>query len=375
MNVRNLFIIIFAAIVSVCALYAPQPVLPIIAKTFNIEKTEASLLMTLTLIPFFITPVFYGFLLNILPSRVILTVCMLLLFLTELFFYFSSSFLSLLIIRLLQGFLIPAVLTSAITFISKNYQHALQRTLSIYISSTLLGGFLGRFLSGLLAGYLNYKIFFLILAFTSLVSFFFLTFLKEGKIIRDDKVSFFKLKDLKELNVKSQFIIPFVIFFVFTAILNYIPFRMFELKGNQASFLVSFLYVGYLAGIISVLSSTKLIRHFGSEKIVIIYVLIVYLFSCFLLLFSNTLLIFSAIFMICGCMFLTHAAASGYINRASNNKGLANGIYVSVYYAGAAFGAQLPGLIYARFGWNLFLIFNITFLIILLMLTSFMKFD
>ncbi len=376
MEIRNLFIIIFAAIVSVCALYAPQPVLPIIAKTFVIEKTKASLLMTFTLIPFFITPIFYGFLLNIIPSRIILLTCLLLLSISELLFYLSESFSALLIIRLFQGFIIPAVLTSAVTFISKKYQHALQRTLSIYISSTLLGGFLGRFLSGIMAGYYdNYKLFFLVLAFASMASFFLILYLKEERILRSEKASFFKISDLKELNVKVQFIIPFTIFFVFTAILNYIPFRIFELKANNASFLVSFIYAGYLAGMTSVLSSTNLIRRFGSEKSLILYVLTVYIIGCLLLLFSNIVVIFISIFTICACMFLTHAAASGYVNRTSNNKGLANGIYVSVYYAGAALGAQLPGFVYSRFGWDIFLIVNAIILIILLLLTSIMRFD
>ena len=54
-------------------------------------------------------------------------------------------------------------------------------------------------------------------------------------------------------------------------------------------------------------------------------------------------------------MFFVHATAMGTMNKlASEHRAVANGLYISIYYAGAALGSFLPGLIYQEYGWGAF---------------------
>jgi len=39
---------------------------------------------------------------------------------------------------------------------------------------------------------------------------------------------------------------------------------------------------------------------------------------------------------------------------ATENRAVANGLYISIYYTGAALGSYLPGLIYQSAGWAAF---------------------
>jgi len=54
-------------------------------------------------------------------------------------------------------------------------------------------------------------------------------------------------------------------------------------------------------------------------------------------------------------MFFVHAVAMGTMNKlAEENRAVANGLYISIYYAGAALGSYVPGLLYQGAGWGAF---------------------
>jgi len=54
-------------------------------------------------------------------------------------------------------------------------------------------------------------------------------------------------------------------------------------------------------------------------------------------------------------MFFVHAVAMGTMNKlAEENRAVANGLYISIYYTGAALGSYAPGLIYQEAGWGAF---------------------
>jgi YNFM family putative membrane transporter len=62
-------------------------------------------------------------------------------------------------------------------------------------------------------------------------------------------------------------------------------------------------------------------------------------------------------FVICGGMFFVQAVALGTMNKlATENRAVANGLYLSIYYTGAALGSYVPGLIYQHAGWAVFTI-------------------
>jgi YNFM family putative membrane transporter len=65
--------------------------------------------------------------------------------------------------------------------------------------------------------------------------------------------------------------------------------------------------------------------------------------------------IFAIMFVMCGGMFFVHAVAMGTMNKlAEENRAVANGLYISIYYTGAALGSYVPGLIYQGAGWAAF---------------------
>ena len=67
-------------------------------------------------------------------------------------------------------------------------------------------------------------------------------------------------------------------------------------------------------------------------------------------------MLIAQVFVMCLGMFVIHTLAASEVNHnARSLGGVVNGLYVSLYYAGGAFGAWLMGYIYELFGWTLFL--------------------
>ena len=101
--------------------------------------------------------------------------------------------------------------------------------------------------------------------------------------------------------------------------------------------------------------ATRIIRWFGGERRAMIVGLAVFGISVLLINVPSGAGIFAVMFVMCGGMFFVHAAAMGTVNKlAADYRAVTNGLYISLYYSGAALGSYLPGLVYQEFGWGAF---------------------
>ena len=152
MNVKSLFILLLTTVLTFSTLYTPQPILPLLAQEFSVSGSEISLLISITLFPLGLMPIIYGYLIDIGMLAV-----------TELSLAFVSDFRIMLVFRLLQGLLLPAIFTAIVTYIS-NHSSADQRQKSIssYIAATIIGGFAGRFLTGLISDISDWRVAFMV---------------------------------------------------------------------------------------------------------------------------------------------------------------------------------------------------------------------
>ncbi|GAB4184477.1 MAG: MFS transporter [Geothermobacteraceae bacterium] len=348
-------LILLATILTLSALYAPQPLLPTLADTFGVSRDAAALLVTLTFIPLALAPLGYGYLLQAVEPRRVLRTCFALLGLSALVFAASKSFALLLAIRLFQGLLVPALLTSLMTYVSRRSGVGdVQRQMAIYIAATILGGFLGRLVSGALAAWTDWRVSFVVLGCCLLG----LTLLL-GRLPAAGGLELARPRPALLAEVLGRgfflrlYLAVFCLFLVFAGVMNFIPFRLTDLSEQANELRIGLMYSGYLMGVVSSLSATRLCRRLGGELRVLCTGFGLYLLACLLLAVPDVRLLFVNMFLFCGGMFLVHATASGWINRfAGSHKGVVNGLYIAFYYGGGAIGSSAPGPVYAWFGWN-----------------------
>lgn len=351
-------VVLLVTILTLSALYAPQPLLPAIVAEFGVSREAAAFLTTVCFIPLSIAPLFYGYVLESLPPRRLLRGAVLLLALSEILFYFAGSFPLLIAVRLLQGLLVPALLTSLMTYIATvTPSGSVPRAMGIYIAATILGGFLGRACSGMLATWFGWRSSFLVLAASLLVSFFLLRRLAEtaslGLVRPTPRLLLEAVRNRAQLPI---YLVVFCLFLVFSAIMNFLPFRLTELSDRASELRIGLMYAGYLLGMASSLNAVRLGHALGGERRAILTGLAVLVVALLGLGVPRVEVFFAVMFLFCGAMFLVHATASGLLNRqAGASKGVVNGLYVAFYYAGGAIGSFLPGYAYRDFGWSGFL--------------------
>ncbi|SDZ77577.1 MFS transporter, YNFM family, putative membrane transport protein [Desulfuromusa kysingii] len=352
--------IIFNTILVLSVLYAPQPLLPVLSLEFGISREAAAALTTVTFIPLALAPLVYGYILETVSPIRVLKIAVPLLVITELFFAGTSSFSILIIIRVVQGLLVPAILTSLMTYLSgRSSADTIQRVMALYVAATIFGGFIGRATSGLIANLFGWRFSFLALAIT--LCFGFLTLFKLPEIagLRPSRP---KPKALLEILKKPAFLSVylgvFCLFLIFAAVMNFLPFRLTELSDQANELKIGLMYSGYMMGIVTSLGAPKFVAWIKSETATL-RVGFICLFLTLLGLATNSVwILFGMMFLFCGAMFLVHSTASGLVNQLAGSqfRGMTNGLYVAFYYAGGSIGSFAPGIIYRHYGWNGFLI-------------------
>jgi len=354
---NGLPVVIFITILTLSALYAPQPLLPLLASEFQISRDMAALLTTIAFLPLCIAPLLYGRILSAFTPRQLLRGAIPVLALTEFLFPLCNTIWGLFAVRLLQGLMIPAILTAMMTYLStQSAPSEIRRTMGIYIASTIIGGLLGRTMSGSIATLIGWHYSFYLLGSSLLFGFLLLKFMDPGQPPQGAGPRGAIFTILREKNARRTYITIFCLFFVFAAIMNYLPFRVEELDASASEMRIGFMYSGYLLGIVTALNASRFSHFLGSTSRTMIIGLAGLILALIGMLTPGTTPLFLFMFPFCGAMFLVHSIASGNLNSLGlENKGMVNGLYVAFYYGGGMLGSSLPGPIYQQFGWPAFI--------------------
>jgi MFS transporter, YNFM family, putative membrane transport protein len=368
-----LYIIAYIAVIVFCALYAPQPLLIVLRQEFGVSESTVSLMITSALVPLSFAPLIYGYMLESVPIKKLLVWAVAFLTATTFAIFMADNFWLIIGLRFCQGLIIPAILTALMTYLSTvNHGGEMQRAFSVYVASTILGGFLGRAMSGAVSTMFGWRYAFLFLFILLVIGLILLLRLSPAH-----KADFEKLRPHDVMNILKKpdflrvYLIIACVFFVFVSIPTFLPFRLTDITGGISEFRIGMTYSGYLMGIVMALLSTRLTGFFKNERTAVRVGLMCLLGSILIFLADTPLTIFLNMFLFCGCMAFIHARCSIRINNlATKHKGVANGLYISIYYLGGALGSYLPGWIYTHYGWSYFISCLAAVIMIALVLTK-----
>ena len=155
----------------VCAflqLYCSQPLLPLFTSIFHVTKASAGLTVSAATIAVALSAPFFGALTERLARRRVILASILGMAIPTLLAATSQSLTQLIIWRFLQGVMVPGVVAVIVTYIGEEWPpDRVPFIMSLYVSGTALGGFLGRFTAGILADWFSWRISFLALGLAS----------------------------------------------------------------------------------------------------------------------------------------------------------------------------------------------------------------
>ena len=349
----------FATVVTFCSLYAAQPIQPLFKSEFQLSNFQAILFTTLMMAPLGVAPLVYGYLLESFSAKVMLRWALFSLGVLELLFATAGSYFALLTLRGIQGLMIPAILTSLVTYISyTSPRDKVQHAIAAYIAATIVGGFLGRFLSGLFTDLFGWRFFFFALGLLLILNSYLLK-----DMVRDAKLQYARPRLAEIIGLLRSkpyayiYASIFCLFFVFAALMNFLPFELKRINPASRETGVGLLYLGYGMGLLVSLNTRRIISFFGGEVKAIAVGIVIFALGALFFMVEKYLVLFFGMFVFCAGLFTAHSLLSGLVNKlAKDNKAIANGLYISFYYTGGTLGSVLPGAVFQHYGWQAFLL-------------------
>ncbi|WP_228137900.1 MFS transporter [Aliarcobacter skirrowii] len=371
----NLLIIIYGLIVTMSVMYATQPLQPLLATKFEVTITEASLFTAVILFFLAVAPIIYGYILEKVCAKKMLINASIVLLITNIFLGLSNSYELFLFFRVCEALVIPAILTSLMSILANIDKDNIKFNMSIYVAGTVFGGLVGRVFSGFIATTFSYEYVFYSLSFAIFISILLikkLNFNGEANIIKP------KISDVVNILKDRRFVIVyfvmFCIFFVFSGVLNVLPFRAKELSSDFSEFQIALLYLGYGMGILVSLNSKKIVNFFKGEINTILYATIFFIFTISSLFIEDILYLFLLLFLVCIGMFTAHTVSTQLANSMQKSqKSLTSGMYLTFYYLGGATGSLVPSMIYKAFNWNIMLIVFVILLLVVALVVALNK--
>ncbi|MFZ4857351.1 MAG: MFS transporter [Desulfuromonadaceae bacterium] len=348
-----------AGFVTFVTLYDVQPLLPLFAEEFKVSPAVASLPLSCSTIALAVGMLIAGTVSETLGRRQVMTVALFLTSLLAMATYFSHSFESLLILRLLQGLVLAGVPSVAMAYLGEEMDaQAIGHAMGLYISGNAVGGMSGRIGSALLCSYVPWhSAIALVGLFSLLLSILFLKCLPPSTNFQQRP---FKLRylftslyqHLHDPGLLCLYGLAFLSMGGFISLYNYIGFRLLAAPYNLSSNQVSLIFLVYLLGSFSSGVVGSLIHRFGRPFMIRLTLAVMVGGTLITLTGSLPLIVAGVGIFTCG-FFSSHAIASSWVGRrALTAKAQASSLYLFSYYLGSSLSGTIGGLFWQHYGWH-----------------------
>lgn len=357
--------------------YSVQAILPILMDDLNATEVQAGLSVGATVMAIALMSPFTGMLSDAFGRKRFIVGSLLLLSVPTALIAFSQSVEMLTLWRFLQGLAVPGITVVLIAYIGEEYSDNLASMMSLYVSGTVLGGFLGRFVAGHLHELVGWRWGYGVMAIMTLVGMMWVAkFLPSSKnfIKSQNFKSAFStlLSHAKNRHVLSACLLGGCVLFSLVGCFTFINLHLADEPYQLSASALANIFALYLVGMVITPLSARLIARFGMTTTIIMAVIC----SMTGILLTTTdplwLIIIGLTIMSSG-VFITQSATISYIaSHVKEGRSLASGLYYMGYYGGGSIGAWLCGIAYAMGQWGYTLLVIVSVQIIALLIVFFL---
>jgi predicted MFS family arabinose efflux permease len=338
-------------------LYATQPLLPLLARDFDASPAAVSFTIGATTLGVALGAPFVGLVADVLGRKRIIAGAMALMVAPTALIALSTSIGELVVWRFVQGLLLPPIFAVTLAYIGDEWPvDEIPSATGAYIAAGGLGGFLGRFLSGIIADHGGWRAaFWLYAAITGLAAIHVaLALPRERHFVRADGLRHsarLMLGHFLNPPVVATFAVGFGVLFSFVVAFTYVNFYLaappFELSASA----LGSIFVVYLLAVVVTPMTGRWIGRIGRRALVIL-ALAAWCAGLLITLVPWLPAIVAGLAVTSVSGFVCQAAATGLLaQRAAAARSSALGLYVGCYYLGGSAGATAPALVWARAGW------------------------
>lgn len=340
-------------------IWGTQPLLPDIAKQFNITPALSSLTVSATIIALAISLLITGSISEAYGRKQIMTFSLVTSAILTILTGFAPTFESLIVFRVLQGITLAGLPAVAMAYLGEEIEpRSLGLTMGLYISGNSVGGMSGRVISGVLTDLFSWQIAIIgmgILGLIASIVFYYMLPQSrhfEAKPLQLKPLGSSLLSHLKTPSLIYLFLIGFFAQGSFVSMFNYMGFELVQPPYSLSQTIVGFIFVVYIVGTFSSTWMGMLADEYGKRKILQLSLLIT-LVGGILTLNDHLLFKVLGLAIFTFGFFASHSINSAWVGKiATHDKAQAASLYLFAYYIGGGIGGTVGGVFYSEYSWQ-----------------------
>ena len=337
--------------------YDTQPLLPYLQQVFKASAIAVSLTVSATILAMALTAPFIGLLAESVGRKKVIVPSLYALTIPTLLAATSQNLHQLVFWRFMQGVFVPGVIVVIMAYINEEFPRQLVgRAMSAYISGTVLGGFLGRYISGVVSHHFSWKDAFLVIGIVNLAGAIIVQrslprakrFVRASSIAHSLSEGWQHLRNPRLLAVFGMgFSALFCLVGTFTYANFYLAAPPYHLNSEQ---LGSVFFV-YLLGLMVTPLSGRCLDRYGIGLTSVMAVCFTSL-GLLLTLLPSLPVIVAGLALASSGVFIYQALGTVQTGIVSDRaRSSAAGLYVTFYYIGGSLGAIVTGWTWVAGGW------------------------
>lgn len=338
--------------------YSIQAILPLLINDLKSSEVQAGLAVGATIAAIALMSPLIGMISDAYGRKNLIVGSLLFLSIPTALLGITQTIEQMIVYRFLQGLAIPGITVVLIAYIGDEFDtQSMTRLMSLYVSGTVLGGFLGRFLIGHLSELSDWRTAFFIMATICALAAVWIgkTLPASQHFIANPNFQAsltMLIKHSKNRHVLTACVLGACILFSLIGCFTYINLHLSEAPYFLDSSHLANIFSLYLIGMVITPLCSYLLKKYGTASTILSAIS---LSAIGILSTLQTPLfgIILALVMMSSGVFITQAAAISYIAaHVQEGRSLASGLYYMCYYGGGTLGAWLCGLTYQQWQWH-----------------------
>ncbi len=354
---RRSLAVAFAGFSAFLGLYATQPLLPMLERLFHTGKAQVSLTLTASTLGVAVAAPLVGSIADRLGRKRVIVASASLLALATLLDATATGLGSLVFWRFLQGLFTPGVFATTVAYVQDEWAEGAGRAMAIYVTGTVIGGFTGRLLSGVIATLGGWHWTFVVLgALGGVAALALQAWLPPERRFTGagtgERLWTAMAAHLRNPRLLATFAVGFGVLFSLMATFTYVTFHLAAPPFHLRPLALSALFLSYLIGAVVTPPCGRIIDRSG-HRLAIALALGSAMVGMLLTLVPSLPAVVAGLTLCCSGVFVAQAASTSFIGRATDQgRALAVGMYVTCYYVGGSVGAELPSFLWRLGGWT-----------------------
>ncbi len=338
-------------------MYATQPLLPALRTEFHTgEAAVGATISALTFACALAAP-FVGPLADALGRKRVIVSAILGLALVTFGAAGATTLHALVAWRFVQGLFMPAVFAVTLAYVAEEFAPGIGgRAIGAYITGNVLGGFLGRYLTAIVAGWWNWHVAFIVLGTLNVIGgAFVLALLPRARHFTRQSSAPDAIRAvgrfLRDPVLLATFAVGGSVLFTLVTALTFVTFHLAAPPFGLDTIALGNVFFVYLIAVVATPLAGRVIDRAG-HRTALVLGLAASSCGALLTLIPAVPAIVAGLAVLSTGVFAAQASSQGYIGVvARERRSTAASLYITIYYIGGGLGAVVPAVVWNRGGW------------------------